>query len=52
MREWNIGDTAELKEPVRGYTNVEVTGFCGNRIIVETSSGMELTIYEDELKDD
>lgn len=52
MREWEIGDTADLKEPERGYRNVTITGFCGVRLIVETESGMEMVIYEDELEDD
>ena len=52
MREWEVGDDAYLKEPARGYRFVTVTGFCGNRLIVKTESGMELYIYEDELEDE
>ena len=49
-RELEIGDSAYLKEPVKGYRYVEVVGFDRTRIIVQTSSGMEFTIYEDELE--
>ena len=50
-REWYIGDAAYLKEPVRGYLYVEITGFDGTKLIVQTTSGMELTIYKDELEE-
>jgi hypothetical protein len=39
-----------LKKPERGYRNVEIIGFDGDRIIVRTDSGLELSIYEDEME--
>jgi len=50
-REWEVGESAYLKEPIRGYRHVEVTGFEGQQIIVQTSSGMELSFYENEFND-
>ena len=50
-REWEIGDTAYLIKPVKGYRRVEIVGFDGVRLVVRTESGWELTIYEDELED-
>ena len=50
-REWEIGDTAYLKKPEKGYRFVEVVGFDGNRLIVQTSGGWEFTIWSDELED-
>ncbi|MCL2620253.1 MAG: hypothetical protein FWD97_04890 [Defluviitaleaceae bacterium] len=52
MQEHNIGDTAYLKEPVKGYRYVEIIEYDGPRLVVKTTSGMELIIYEDELEDD
>lgn len=51
-REREIGDSAELKEPVKGYRHVEIVGFDGVRPIVRTSSGMEFSVYEDELMEE
>lgn len=50
-RDWQVGDNAYLKEPVKGYRYVEIVGFDGVRLVVQTTSGMELTIYDDELED-
>jgi hypothetical protein len=47
-REWQIGDTAYLKEPIRGYYFVEVVDFDCTRIIVRTTSGLEESFYTDE----
>ena len=49
--EWNIGDSAYLKEPERGYRYVEIVGYDSNRLIVRTTSGYEFTVYEDELEE-
>ena len=51
-RSYQEGDSAYLKEPVKGYHYVEIVGFDGSRIIVRTSSGYEFTVYEDELVED
>ena len=51
-REREIGDSAYLKEPERGYRYVEIVGFEGVRLIVRTTSGYEFTIYEDKLEED
>lgn len=50
--EYEIGDSACLKEPVLGYRYVEIVGFDGVRLIVRTTSGYEFTIYEDELEEE
>ena len=50
-RDFEVGDKVHLIEPFKGYRCVEVIGFDGVRIIVKTSSGYELTIYEDELEE-
>jgi len=49
--EWSIGDTADLKEPVKGYRHVEIVGFDGNQLVVQTSSGWEFSVWEDELEE-
>jgi len=49
--EWEIGDNAELKEPVKGYRNVEIVDFDGNQLVVQTSSGMTFNVWPDELKE-
>ena len=48
---YSIGDTGYLKEPYLGYRYVEIIGFEGNRLVVRLSSGLEITISEDELED-
>lgn len=45
-----VGESAYLREPVKGYRYVEIVGFDGNRIVVRTTSGYEFTVYEDELQ--
>ena len=50
-KEYSIGDHAYLKEPVRGYRYVEVVGYDGVRLVVQTTSGYEFSIYEDELEE-
>ena len=50
--ERSIGDTAYLKEPIKGYRFVKIVGFDGVRIIVMTTSGWEFSIYEDELEEE
>ena len=51
-KEWGIGDSGYLIEPVLGYRFVEIVGFDGNRLVVQTTSGFEFTIYADELEDE
>ena len=54
MREWNIGDTGYLKEPYLGYRHFEVVDFeeGTGKIIVELSSGKQITVREDELEEE
>jgi len=48
---WEIGDKAYLKEPVKGYRYVEVIGFEDVKNVVETTSGMVICVYDDELEE-
>ena len=50
--EREIGDTGYLKEPYLGYSHYEIIGFehATGRIEVEFSSGLQITVYEDELE--
>ena len=50
-KEWEIGDSGYLIEPVLGYRFVEIVGFDGVRLVVQTTSGYEFTVYEDELEE-
>ena len=50
MGTFDIGDSANLKEPFEGYRYVEIVGFDGNRIVVQTTSGYQFTVYEDEME--
>ena len=50
-RKYEIGDSAYLKETYLGYRYVEIVGFEGERLIVRITSGLEFTVYEDELSD-
>ena len=51
--EWEIGDTGYLKEPFLGYRYFEVVDFeCGTgRIIIELSSGRQITVNSDEIEE-
>ena len=49
--DWQVGDSAYLKEPVKGYRYVEIVGFDGDRLVVRTTSGWEFTVREDELEE-
>ena len=51
MKEWEIGESAYLKEPVKGYRYVEIVDYDCTSLVVETTSGMRLTVYADELTD-
>ena len=51
MREWEIGDTAYLISPVKGYRKVEIVDFDGVRPIVRTESGWEFSVWPDELEE-
>ena len=48
---YEIGDSAYLKETYLGYRYVEIVGFDGERLIVRITSGLEFTVYEDELEE-
>ena len=48
-KKYEIGDSAYLKIPYLGYRYVEIVGYESDRLIVRISSGLEFTIYEDEL---
>jgi hypothetical protein len=48
MEDFTEGTTVYLNEPVKGYKAVTLIGQNGLKWIVETSSGMELEVYEDE----
>ena len=48
---WKIGDKAYLKEPVKGYRYVEIIDYEGIKNVVETTSGMVLYVYDDELEE-
>ena len=48
---YSIGDYAYLKVPYLGYRYVEIIGFEVNRLVVRLTSGLEITIYPDELED-
>jgi hypothetical protein len=50
-RKYEIGDSAYLKEPYLGYRHVEIVGFEDERLTVRISSGLEFTVYEDELEE-
>jgi hypothetical protein len=51
MEKFTEGMTAYLKEPERGYKGVTLIERTGYKWLVETSSGMELEVYEDELEE-
>jgi hypothetical protein len=50
-KEYEIGDSAYLKVPQRGYSYVEVVGFHGVMLIVRATSGLEFLVYADELEE-
>jgi len=52
VREHEIGDTGYLKEPYLGYRYFEVVGFeyATGKIEIELSSGLQITVYEDEIE--
>jgi len=52
-KEWQIGDSANLKNPshYKGYRYVEIVDFSGAQLVVETTSGWQFTVWEDELED-
>ena len=52
LKEYQIGDSAYLKRPERGYRYVEIIGFSDERLDVRTVSGMELSVFADELEDE
>jgi hypothetical protein len=52
MEEFTEGMTANLIEAERGYKAVTLIEQTGLKWIVETSSGMEIEVYEDELEEE
>ncbi len=44
-----IGASCELETPWRGYRYATVVEDYGNQIIVQVSSGAEITVYRDEV---
>jgi hypothetical protein len=51
MNQYDIGESAYLKVPFRGYSYVEIVGFEGDRLVVQITSGYEFTVNADELED-
>jgi hypothetical protein len=53
QKEWEIGDTANLKHPehYKGYRHVEIVDFYGLQLVVEVSSGWRFNVWADELED-
>ena len=51
FKEFEVGESAYLIEPVRGYRYIEIVGYDGNRLIVRTTSGYEISAYCDELEE-
>jgi hypothetical protein len=51
-KEHEIGDSAYLKKPERGYRYVEVVGEePDGRLTVQTESGYEFKVWGDELEE-
>lgn len=48
---YEIGDTAYLKVPERGYRHVEIVDYNCVKLVVRVESGMEFTVYPNELED-
>jgi len=48
---FQIGDSAYLKEPAKGYRYVEIVDYDEDRFVVRTASGWEFTVYENELEE-
>ena len=48
----DIGETGYLKEPYLGYRHYEIVGHeqATGRVIIELSSGKQITVHEDELE--
>lgn len=44
-----IGASCELLTPWRGYTYATVIEDYGNQLLVQVSSGAEITVYRDEV---
>ena len=51
MNDYEIGDSVELLLPYRGYRYATVVNFDGNKIIIQLDSGLEISVYADELKE-
>ena len=45
--DYKIGETVYLKEPYKGYTHVEITGYEGSRLAVRLPNGNEFTVLEE-----
>ena len=44
-----IGASCELSVPYRGYSYATVVEDYGNELLVQISSGKEITVYKDEV---
>ena len=44
-----IGASCELHVPYRGYSYATVVEDYGNELLVQISSGKEITVYKDEV---
>jgi len=49
--DFEVGEAAYLKEPVKGYRYVEIVDYDGPRLVVRTTSGWEFTVWPDELEE-
>ncbi len=50
-KEYRIGDRVRYIPGYKGYFAAEVVGFSFPYIIIELSSGLQISCYEDELED-
>jgi hypothetical protein len=50
-KDFSIGDQVRYIPGFKGYFAAEVVGFDGLRLVIEFSSGMQITCWEDELEE-
>jgi hypothetical protein len=48
---YRIGDRVHLDIPYLGYRNAEVVGYDYPRLIIQFSSGLEISVREDEVSE-
>jgi hypothetical protein len=51
MKKYAVGDKVRYIPSYKGYYAAEVVGFDGTRIIIEFSSGKQISCWADELED-